>query len=67
MPKKWNRKRYFYDGKLKFEGIYLYSYKLNGKYYIQGQLEYEGDYLYNIKKNGKGYDENDNWFITILR
>ena len=49
-----------FDGKLKFEGEYLYTQKLRGKYYIDGKLEYEGEYLYNKKWNGKGYDENGN-------
>ena len=53
-------KEYYNDGKLKFDGKYLYSYKLSGKFYIDGKLEYEGEYLYNQKWNGKGYDENGN-------
>ena len=53
-------KEYYYNGKLKFEGEYLYSHKLNGKFYIDGKLEYEGEYLYNKKWNGKGYDEYGN-------
>ena len=49
-------KEYNYsDGKLKFEGEYLYDYKLKGKYYINNYLEYEGEFLYNKKWNGKGY------------
>ena len=40
-------KEYYYNGKLKFEGDYLYDYKLKGKdYYLNGKLEYEGEYIY---------------------
>ena len=49
-----------YDKQLKFEGEYLYNYKIKGKEYINGRLEYEGEYLYNKKWTGKGYDENGN-------
>ena len=45
---------------MKFEGEYLYGYRLKGKYYLRDYLEYEGEYLYNRKYNGKGYDENGN-------
>ncbi len=41
-------KEYDVNGKLKFEGDYLYDYKIKGKYYINGILEFEGEYL-----NGK--------------
>ena len=44
-----NGKEYNYDGKLIFEGEYLYGYKLKGKYYINERLEYEGEYLLNKK------------------
>jgi len=53
-------KEYYDNGKLKFEGEYLYGYKIKGKDYINGILEYEGEYLYDKKWNGKGYDENGN-------
>ena len=54
-------KEYYDNGKLRFEGKYLYSQRLAGKYYyIDGKLEYEGEYLYDEKWNGKGYDENGN-------
>ena len=45
-----------YDGKLRFEGQFLYDQKLKGKYYIDEILEYEGEFLFNKKWNGKGYD-----------
>ena len=48
-----------YD-EIKFEGEYLYNYKIRGKEYINGRLEYEGEYLYNKKWEGKGYDKNGN-------
>ena len=51
------------NGKLIFEGEYLYSQKLSGKNYIDGKLEYEGEYLYDKKWNGKGYDGN---YITYV-
>ena len=51
-------KEYYGNGKLRFEGEYLYSRKVSGKFYIDGKLEYEGEYLYDKKWNGKGYDEN---------
>ena len=50
-------KEYNYNGKLIFEGEYLYDDKLKGKEYINEKLEFEGEYLYNKKWNGKGYDE----------
>ena len=53
-------KEYNDDGQLKFEGEYLYNYKIKGKYYINEKLEYEVEYSYDKKWNGKGYDENGN-------
>jgi len=53
-------KEYDDNGKLKFEGDYLYGYKIKGKYYIDGILEFEGEYNYEKKWNGKGYDEKRN-------
>ena len=47
-------------GKLRFEGEYLYNFKLKGKEYIREILEYEGDFIYNQKWNGKGYDKKGN-------
>ena len=38
---------YGYDGTLKFEGEYLYSFKLKGKFYVDEKLEFEGEFLYN--------------------
>ena len=58
-------KKYDWD-KLKFEGEYLYDYKLKGKFYMNGILEYEGEYLYNKKWNGKGYDENGNIIYELI-
>ena len=46
------------NGDLKFEGIYLYSFFVNGKEYNENILEYEGDFLYKRKWNGNGYDKN---------
>ena len=40
---------YYDNGKLIFEGEYLYNFKLKGKEYVNEKLEYEGEYLY-IKK-----------------
>ena len=59
-------KEYYEDSKLRFEGEYLYDYKLKGKYYINGKLEYEGEFLYNEKWNGKGYDENGNIIYELI-
>ena len=42
---------------IKYEGEYLYDYKLKGKEYIKGKLEFEGEYLFDKKWNGKGYDQ----------
>ena len=53
-------KEYDFNGKLKFEGEYLYGFRLKGKYYLNERLEYEGEYLFDKKYNEKGYDENDN-------
>ena len=58
-------KEYNRDGKLIFEGEYLYNHKIKGKEYINGILEYEGEYLYDIKWNGKGYDRNHNVIYEI--
>ena len=43
-------KEYDMNGKLIFEGEYVYNYKIRGKEYYKGKLEYEGEYLY--EKNG---------------
>ena len=53
-------KEYNNEGKLIFEGVYLYDKKTRGKEYINGKLEYVGEYLYDKKWNGKGYDKNGN-------
>ena len=50
-------KEYDENEELRFEGYYLYSYKIKGKEYFEGRLEYEGDYLYGNKWEGKGYDK----------
>ena len=52
-------------GKLKFDGLYLYDYKINGKEFIKGKLEFEGDYLFDKKWNGKGYDNNGNLIYEL--
>ena len=53
-------------GLLRFEGEYLYGYKLKGKYYRYDYLEYEGEYLFNKKWNGRGYDENGNIIYELI-
>ena len=50
----------YHNGKLIFEGEYLYNHKIKGKEFINNRLEYEGEYLYDKKYNGKGYDEKGN-------
>ena len=48
MKKKWKRKKYYYNGKLKLEGEYLNGEKWNGiRYSINDNVEYE-------IKEGKG-------------
>ena len=59
-------KEYYLDGKLKFEGEYIYKKKIKGKFYYKGRLEYEGDFLYNRKFNGIGYDENGNIIYELI-
>ena len=59
-------KEYDKSGILRFEGEYLYNYKLKGKLYIKGALEYEGEFLYDKKWNGKGYDENGNIIYELI-
>ena len=59
-------KEYNGNNELKFEGIYLYNFKLRGKEYIEEKLEYERDYMYNIKWNGRGYDENGDIIYEII-
>ena len=59
-------KEYYHDGKLRFEGEYLYHFKVKGKFYVEGKLEYEGDYLYERKYNGKGYDKNGNVIYELI-
>ena len=51
---------------MKFEGDFLYSYKLRGIEYINGQLEFEGEYFFDKKWNGKGYDENGNIIYELI-
>ena len=66
---KWSGKgkEYYEDGKLSFEGDYLYDFKLKGKSYINNKLEYEGEYLYGKKWNGKGYDEHGNIVYELIK
>ena len=60
-------KEYDYNnGKIIFEGDYLYSRKIKGKDFIEGKLAYEGDYLYDKKYNGKGYDNNGNIIYELI-
>ena len=61
-----NIKEYYTNGNIKFEGIYLYGYKLSGKEYkIDKTLQFEGEYLFNKKWDGKGYDRNGKIFYTL--
>ena len=55
----------YYDEKLKFEGEYLYGWKVKGKFYINDKLRYEGEYLLDKFYNGKGYDENGNVIFEL--
>ena len=59
-------KEYYYNGKLEFEGEYLYGHQLKGKNYRNEKVEYEGEYLYGKKWNGKGYDENGNIIYELI-
>ena len=59
-------KEYSDDGKLRFEGEYLYDYKIKGKYYyINGKLKYDGEFRYDMEWNGKGFDLNGNIIYEI--
>ena len=49
-------KEYDWFGKIKFEGEYLYNFKLKGKSYLNEKLEYEGEYSCYNKWNGKGFE-----------
>ena len=50
-------KEYYSNGKLYFEGEYLYDYKRRGKQYNKrDKLEFEGEYLFYKKWTGKGYN-----------
>ena len=62
----WKRKRIDYQGKLRFEGNYLYGEKLNGREYINKKIEYEGQYLFGKKWNGKGYDAFGNVIYELV-
>ena len=59
-------KEYNLQGKLIFEGEYLYNVKIKGKEFIKGRLEFEGEYLYGEKRNGKGYDEYGNIIYELI-
>ena len=48
------------EGKLIYDGEYLYGHKYKGKSYQNGKLEYEGEFLFDRKWNGKGYGEHGN-------
>ena len=54
------------DGKLIFEGKYLYNSRRKGKEYVKGKLEYEGEYLFNKKWNGKGFNENGEIIYELI-
>ena len=53
-------KEYYKNGKIKFEGEYLYDGYLKGKFYLKEKVEFEGEYLFDKKWNGKGYDKDGN-------
>ena len=57
---------YYNDGKIKFEGEYLYNFLFKGKLYINETLEYEGEFLFNRKYNGKWYDKNGNIIYELI-
>ena len=57
---------YNYDGKLIFEGTYVYEFKLEGKLYMNKKLEFEGKFLYERKYDGKGYDKNGNIIYKLI-
>ena len=59
-------RKYYNDGKLWYEGEYLYDFQIKGKSYLKEKLEFEGEYLYNKKWNGKGYDENGNVIYELM-
>ena len=63
-----NGKGKIYDwlNRSRFEGEYLYGYKLKGREYINDKIEYEGEYLKGKKWNGKGYDENGNLIYELI-
>ena len=50
-------KEYDNNGKVIFEGEYLYGYRRKGKEYMNGILEFEGEYMFKAKWSGKGYDK----------
>ena len=59
-------KEYYINGGIRFEGEYIYSFKIKGKSYLNNKIEFEGEYLYNQKWNGKGYDENGNVIYELI-
>ena len=55
-----NGKEFYLNGKIKYEGGYLFG-RRSGKgkeYYINGQLEFDGEYAYGKKLYGKTYNSN---------
>jgi len=59
-------KEYYDNGKLYFEGEYLYDFKIKGKLFINEKLEYEGEFRYDKKWTGKGFDENGNIIYELI-
>ena len=59
-------RKYYRNGRIKFEGEYLYDYKIKGKYYVNGIFEFEGEFLFDQKWNGKGCDENGNIIYELI-
>ena len=54
------KEKYFKNGKLKFDGEYLYNNRIKGKEYIKRILGYKGKYLDEKKWKGKIYYKNNN-------
>ena len=54
------------NGKLIFEGEYLYNKRIRGKEYYKKNLVFEGEYLYNRKFEGKGYDNNGKIIYELI-
>ena len=61
-------KKYYENGKLKFEGEYLYDHKKIGKeYFDNGKIKFEGEYLYDRFWDGTIYDYNGNILYKLTQ